>query len=114
MEIFMEAKKMAKTLSADRRYLHNNAEVGFSLPKTKGYVEKRLREMGYTPKPCGKAGIVAEIGNTTKGCFLLRTDMDGLPICEKSGVGFACMSGNMHACGHDMHTAMLLGAAALL
>jgi metal-dependent amidase/aminoacylase/carboxypeptidase family protein len=40
--------------------------------------------------------------------------MDGLPICEKSRVGFACKNGNMHACGHDMHTAMLLGAAALL
>jgi metal-dependent amidase/aminoacylase/carboxypeptidase family protein len=99
---------------ADRRYLHQNAEVGFSLPKTKAYAEKRLREMGYTPKPCGKAGIVAEIGDTTKGCFLLRADMDGLPICEKSRVDFACKNGNMHACGHDMHTAMLLGAAALL
>jgi hypothetical protein len=75
----------------------NNAEVGFSLPKTKGYIEKRLREMVYTPKPCGKAGIVAEIGDTTKGCFLLRADMDGLPICEKSRVGFACKNGNMHA-----------------
>ncbi|MBQ2740509.1 MAG: amidohydrolase [Clostridia bacterium] len=114
MELLNSAKRMAKELIADRRYLHQNAEVGFALPTTKAYVEKRLREMGYTPKPCGKAGVVAEIGGKSKGCFLLRADMDGLPIRERSGEDFACKAGNMHACGHDMHTAMLLGAAALL
>lgn len=114
MEILSSAKRMAKEMIADRRYLHQNAEIGFALPKTKAYVEKRLREMGYTPKPCGRAGLVAEIGDTARGCFLLRADMDGLPIRERSGESFACKGGNMHACGHDMHTAMLLCAAALL
>lgn len=84
------------------------------MPKTKTYVERRLKEMGYTPKPCGRCGLIAEIGKMEKGVFLLRADMDGLPLQEKSGEKFACRAGNMHACGHDLHAAMLLGAAALL
>ena len=112
MEILNRAKQMAKQLSEDRRYLHRNAEVGFSLPNTTAYVAKRLEELGYAPKKCGKSGIVTEIGKG-RGCFLLRADMDGLPISEKSGEVFACKTGKMHACGHDMHTAMLLGAAKL-
>ena len=105
---------MAKHLSEDRRYLHKNAEVGFDLPDTTAYIVKRLKGLGYTPKKCGKGGIVAEIGGKGRGYFLLRADMDGLPIQERSGETFACKAGKMHACGHDMHAAMLLGAAALL
>lgn len=114
MEILVRAKQMANQLVEDRRYLHSHAEVGFALPNTTAYVVKRLKELGYEPKACGKSGIVAEIGRGSRGCFLLRADMDGLPIRERSGESFACKTGKMHACGHDMHTAMLLGAAALL
>ena len=96
-----------------RRYLHKNAETGFQLKKTLVYIEKQLKSMGYSPKKCGKAGLVVEVGTGEKR-VLLRADMDGLPITEKTGLAYACKDGNMHACGHDMHTAMLLGAASLL
>lgn len=111
--ILEEAWAEQETLTANRRWLHENAEVGFGLTNTKEYVRRALLEMGITPKDCGKAGLVAMLGEQGK-TVLLRADMDALPIPEESGVGFACKSGNMHACGHDMHTAMLLGAARIL
>ena len=71
--------------------------------------------MGYEPMACGKAGLVALAGGKKAGkVFLLRGDMDALPIKEESSVPFAATNGNMHACGHDLHAAMLLGAAKLL
>jgi len=93
--------------------LHANAEVGFAVNKTLTFIEERLREMGYSPQKCGRAGLVAVVGKGKKK-VLLRADIDGLPIKEKTGLPFACKDGHMHACGHDMHTAMLLGAAKLL
>ena len=107
------AKKEYPQMQKDRRYLHKNAEVGFDLRATFAYVEKRLKGLGYMPKPIGRYAMIAEIG-TGDRCVLLRADMDGLPIREKSGEPFACRDGRMHACGHDLHTAMLLGAAAIL
>ena len=97
-----------------RRALHERAETGFALPQTKKYIKEQLKILGYEPKDCGKAGIVALIGEKTKPCILLRADMDGLPMSENMGLPFACKNGNMHACGHDMHAAMLLGAAKIL
>ncbi len=114
--IFKAAKAMQKQLVTDRRFLHAHAEVGFALEHTVRYVTERLQKAGYQVKPCGKAGVIAEIGDFSKnnGAILLRADMDALPIKENSGEPFACKTGNMHACGHDMHAAMLLGAASLL
>lgn len=115
MQILSQAKKLQPTLAGYRRFLHENAEVGFDLPKTAEFVEKTLQDMGYTPKRIAKNCLLATIGKPNeKGAFLLRADMDALPIKEKSGEKFACKTGNMHACGHDMHTAMLLGVARLL
>ncbi len=111
--LLRESNERAKELSAFRRKLHQNAEVGFDLPKTLDTVRAALIEMGYEPRPCGRAGLVATVGKGEK-CFLLRADMDGLPIVERSKESFRSKNGNMHACGHDMHTAMLLGAAMLL
>ena len=110
-----EAAEMSAELIAHRKYLHAHAETGFELKNTLSYVKKELEKMGYAPKPCGKAGLVALAGGKKPGkVFLLRADMDALPIREQADVDFACENGCMHACGHDMHTAMLLGAAGLL
>jgi len=108
------SKKFEEEIIAERRYLHSNAEVGFELPKTVEFVERKLTEMGYRVKRCGKNGIVTTIGNGAVKTFLLRADMDALPVKEESDVEFACKNGCFHGCGHDMHTAMLLGAARIL
>ena len=89
--------------------MHQNAETGFAVDKTVAYIWEQLQTLGFTPKRVGKNGVVAEIG--TGKTFLFRADIDGLPIREKTGLPFACKTGNMHACGHDMHTAILLGVA---
>ncbi len=103
----------AKRVAADRRYLHAHAETGFDLSDTFAYVWKCLTDMGLAPRKCGSCGIFADIGQGERA-VLLRADMDALPIREEADVSFASPNGCMHACGHDMHTAMLLEAARLL
>ncbi len=103
----------AQRVTADRQFLHAHAETGFDLHDTFDYVWKSLTEMGLMPRKCGRCGIVAEIGRGEK-CVLLRADMDALAIREEADVPFASRNGCMHACGHDMHTAMLLEAARVL
>ena len=110
-----EAQKLHETIVSNRRYLHTHPETGFDLKETVSYVKKELEDMGYEPIECGKAGLIAVAGGKKPGkVFLIRGDMDALPIKEEADVDFASDSGRMHACGHDMHTAMLLGAARLL
>ena len=109
-----KAKALQNELVQIRRYLHKNAETGFELTKTLEFVAKTLQNMGLTPQKCGKAGLTVTVGKKRGKTFLLRADMDALPIPECSGEPFSAKNGNMHACGHDMHTAMLLGAARLL
>ena len=70
--------------------------------------------MGYTVTECGKAGLITTVGKPGGKVFLLRADMDALPLTEATGLDIASANGRKHACGHDMHTAMLLGAAKLL
>lgn len=114
-EILQEAKNMAQELIEKRRYLHKNAETGFNLAKTLQFVETELKGMGYNPIHCGKSGLIAIAGGKKEGkVFLIRGDMDALPIKEETGLDFASNNGCMHACGHDMHTAMMLGAAKIL
>ena len=114
-QLLNSAEKLREKLIEHRRFLHQHAEIGFDLSSTFAYVEKTLLALGYQPQKCGKAGIVATVGNPkNKPVILLRADMDGLPMKEQSGEPFACPSGAMHACGHDLHTAMLLGVAELL
>ncbi len=110
-----EALELQSQLEADYAQLHYCAELGFELTETRAYVKKRLTQMGYQPMDCGKAGIVAIAGNPDTGkSFLLRADMDALHIKEEADVSFRSTNGNMHACGHDAHTAMLLGAAKII
>ncbi|MCI9069075.1 M20 family metallopeptidase [Clostridium sp.] len=110
-----KAKLIKDDIVGYRRDIHENPEVGAELPKTKAYVMNKLREFGYEPKEICESGIVAIIKGSKPGkTFLLRADMDALPIKESTECSFKSNNGCMHACGHDMHTAMLLGAARLL
>ena len=114
-EFINQAKAIKEELVTFRRTIHNNPEVGSSLPKTKAYVIDKLKEFGYDPKEICESGIVATIEGKEPGkTFLLRADMDALPVKEATECEFKSNNGCMHACGHDMHTAMLLGAAKLL
>ena len=115
-KLLAEAEALQPQLQKWRRTIHRNPEIGFDLPKTRTLVKQALTEMGYQPQDCGKAGILALAGGKRPGkTILLRGDMDALPIFEESGEVFASeVPGRMHGCGHDMHTAMMLGAARLL
>ncbi|MED1470170.1 M20 family metallopeptidase [Bacillus salipaludis] len=134
VNFFEEAKKYEEQIIEDRRYLHQYPELGFDLSNTQKYIRERLNEMGIENKPCGvvpaditrkyaKAGfgeqfqctgVVATIGKG-EPCILLRADMDALPIEEEYESEYKSkIPGKMHACGHDSHSAMLLGAAQLL
>ena len=115
-KLLAEAEALQPQLQKWRRTIHRNPEIGFDLPKTRALVKQALTEMGYQPQDCGKAGILALAGGKRPGkTILLRGDMDALPIFEESGEVFASeIPGRMHGCGHDIHTAMMLGAARLL
>lgn len=114
-EFLEEALKLQDETVQRRRFLHQHPGTEFEIEDTLAYVKKELENMGYQPKLCGKAGLVALAGQKKNGkVFLLRADMDALPINEEADVDFASKNGKMHACGHDMHTAMLLSAAKLL
>lgn len=114
-EFLEEALKLQDETVQRRRFLHQHPGTEFEIEDTLAYVKKELENMGYQPKLCGKAGLVALAGQKKNGkVFLLRADMDALPIKEEADVDFASKNGKMHACGHDMHTAMLLSAAKLL
>lgn len=113
-QILSEARADAAAIAADRHALHAHPGTGFDIDYAVQYVTRRLTELGYAPQPCGRAGVTATVGQGGK-TFLLRADMDALPVQEASGVDFASeVPGKMHACGHDGHTTMLLGAATLL
>lgn len=113
-QVRADADALREQIVADRRALHRAPEVGAELPHTIEYIENRLRTLGYAPKRLA-GGVVAEaVGADTGRCILLRADMDALRVTEKTGLEFASQNSAMHACGHDMHAAMLLGAAALL
>ncbi len=111
--ILEAARGIEKTMIEDRRYLHANAETAFDLPITTAYVKKRLLEMNIEPMEICKSGLTATIGQGGK-TILIRADMDALPIKENTDVSYKSLNENSHVCGHDMHTAMLLGAAGIL
>lgn len=111
--IFEKAMHIKEEIIAHRRWFHENAEIGLEMPKAVQYVTETLQTYGLSPQRCGH-GVVATIGTGGK-TLLLRADMDALPMKEESGETFSCQSGTAaHACGHDMHAAMLLGAAKIL
>ena len=103
-----------------RRELHRHPELQYELPRTATFVAERLREFGCDEvvEGIGRSGVVALVHGRARGSKRvvgLRADMDALPITEATGADWASTaSGKMHACGHDGHTAMLLGAARAL
>ena len=111
-----KAQALLPTLSHLRRTIHQNPELGFTLPKTTALVSKTLHELGIEHETgIGKSGIVAHLGNGDGPVIGIRADMDALPILEANNVPYKSQTpGRMHACGHDAHTTMLLGVAMLL
>lgn len=110
--------EIEQDLVATRRYLHAHPELSFQEEKTMAYVSGRLTELGIPHQAnVGGYGVVGLIEgrNPSSKTIALRGDMDALPILEKNDVEYAsCNPGVMHACGHDVHTTNLLGAAQLL
>ncbi|MBS4172851.1 M20 family metallopeptidase [Bacillus sp. FJAT-49736] len=113
-ESLLSAESIKEELIEHRRYLHQHPELGFDLPNTVAYVEKALKGMGMEPIKVGKAGLTVTIGNGNGKTLLLRGDMDALPIKENTNLSFKSTNEYMHACGHDIHTTFMLGAAKLL
>jgi len=100
-----------------RRRIHENPELGLDLPETTAALLDSLADLGLELAHSSKtSGVVARLRGARSGpAVLLRADMDALPMPENTGLPFASrVSGRMHACGHDAHTAMLAGAARVL
>ena len=114
MTLLDESKKNAEQLVQWYRTLHQMPEVGMQVYKTSAYVQEQLKAMNIPFQTyCDGCAIVATVGKGEKA-IALRADMDGLAIPEETGLPYASKNGNMHACGHDGHTTILLGAAKLL
>jgi amidohydrolase len=118
MAIINRIGDLGPDMAAWRQHLHSIPELSFDCPKTAAFIKERLEEIGVDAIHDGIAqtGIVAIIEGQGDGPTIgLRADFDALPITEETGVDYASTHpGKMHACGHDGHTAMLLGAATYL
>ena len=115
MPVINRIADFAEDMTAWRRHLHTIPELSFDCPKTAAFIKERLEEIGVDEihEGIAQTGIVAIINGKGAGTTVgLRADFDALPIEEETGVEYASThAGKMHACGHDGHTAMLLGAA---
>lgn len=114
MDYLIRANDLKNELISNRRYLHTNAEIAMELPKTTEFIMKKLAEMGYEPIQICESCVSVSVGNGLGKVLLLRADMDALPMKESSDLEFASINEACHACGHDLHAAMLLGAAKML
>lgn len=118
MPVINRIADFAEDMKTWRRHLHAHPELGFDCHNTASFVVQRLREFGVTEicEGIAQSGVVAIIDGQGEGPTIgLRADMDALPISEITGLDYASgVEGKMHACGHDGHTTMLLGAARYL
>ena len=111
------AERLKDDIVRIRRDLHQHPELGFQEVRTAGIVAKTLADYGLQNirTEVGRTGVTVEFGSSDGPVIGLRADMDALPIQEQTNLPFQSQTKNtMHACGHDCHTAMLLGAARLL
>ncbi|MDD2793992.1 MAG: M20 family metallopeptidase [Sediminibacterium sp.] len=111
------AKQYAPDLIGVRRHLHANPELSYQEFKTADYVKARLTEMGIAFETIAATGVLGIIKgkHPDSRVIALRADMDALPIVEENDVPYKSLNkGVMHACGHDVHTTILLGAAKIL
>ncbi|WP_028846859.1 MULTISPECIES: M20 family metallopeptidase [Thermocrispum] len=120
MTIYDDARQLEDELAAFRAELHADPEIGLQLPRTQARVLRELEPLGLEIS-VGRAttSVVAVLRGGARDerqprAVLLRADMDALPVRERTGLDFASENGAMHACGHDLHTASLIGAARLL
>src|SRR5579864_1029861 len=114
--VFELSHSLMRDVIALRRDFHAHPELGFEEVRTAAIVAERLQALGYeVRRGVGQTGVVGILRTDKPGAtILLRADMDALPMREESGVEFAStVDGKMHACGHDGHVAILLGAAQL-
>lgn len=89
-QLLQEAQSYQEKLIEYRTFLHQNVGTGFDIDTTVSFVENQLKEIGLEPQRCGKAGLVVNVGGKKEGkVFLLRADMDGLPMQEEADVDFA-------------------------
>ncbi|MBK8988087.1 MAG: amidohydrolase [Chloroflexi bacterium] len=111
-----KAQTIADELIRLRRDIHQHPELSFQEFRTAALVADTLQEIGIAPQTgIGRTGVVAQIGSGDGPTIAIRADMDALPIIEHNAVPYASQNnGVMHACGHDAHTAILLGVAHLL
>jgi len=121
MTLLEQVKQLSSALAPDvvkwRRHLHAHPELSFQEFKTSAFVADILRAHGLSPITVASTGLVAMIEgkNPGKKVIALRADLDALPITEQNNCSYASTHpGVMHACGHDAHTASLLGTAAIL
>ncbi|MFO0838538.1 MAG: amidohydrolase [Phycisphaerae bacterium] len=117
MSLLNESRGIADALRAWRRHLHAHPELSGQERETAGFVARELRAMGYAPveQVGGAHAVTATLDAGDGPVTALRADMDALPIQEETNLPFSSHNaGVMHACGHDAHTAMLLGSAKLL
>jgi len=114
-KLFMDyAKKIFPELLGIRRNIHKNPELSFQEFDTSKLIQTELNKLNIPFKTISGTGVVAMIG-AGENCVALRADIDALPVSEETGLNFSSDNrGVMHACGHDMHTTMLLGAAKIL